>query len=191
MDGRGKNGEKLPISCYLRSSLTAQSVTPRRGWGSGAAGGSGGAARAPPHGCAAGRSERLVHTLRTCKLVVLEFHDEEASPPFPRFLQPAVLLLFLLICSIRRVRVLRVPSLPLCRCALCTFTLYPILLCVLPRMFEVPISGVPAKFWSQHLFLTLSRRSSFGAFKDVAFLILCFSDTQVTWSTDMIVKVLI
>lgn len=111
--------------------------------------------------------------------------------PFPRFLQPAVLLLFLLICSIRRVRVLRVPSLPLCRCALCAFTLYPILLCVLPRTFEVPISGVPAKFWSQHLFLTLSRRSSFGAFKDVAFLILCFSETQVTWSTDTILKVLI
>lgn len=83
MDGRGKNGEKLPISCYLRSSLTAQSVTPRRGWGSGAAGGSGGAACAPPPGCAAGQSERLVHTLWTCKLVVLEFHDEEASPPFP------------------------------------------------------------------------------------------------------------
>lgn len=29
---------------------------------------------------------------------------------------------------------------------LCIFVLYPILLCVLPKTFEVPISGIPAKF---------------------------------------------
>lgn len=111
--------------------------------------------------------------------------------PSPRFWQPTISLLFLLICShqtcARPAR--RLP--PLCHCALCIFMLYPILLCVLPRTFEVPISGISAKFWSQHLFPTLSRCSHFGAFEDVTFLILCFSETQVTWSTDTIVKVLI
>lgn len=95
--------------------------------------------------------------------------------PSPCFWQPTILLFFLLICSIRHVHVLRVASLPLCHCAVCIVRLYPILLCVLPRTFKVPISGIPAKFWSQHLFLTLSRCSYFGAFKDVTFLILCVS----------------
>lgn len=44
-------------------------------------------------------------------------------------------------------------------------------------MFEVPISWIPAKFWLLHLFQTLSRCSNFETFKDMTFLILCFSGT--------------
>lgn len=109
--------------------------------------------------------------------------------PSPCFWQPTVLLLFLLICSIRHVHVLRVASLLLWHSALCIFTLYPILLCLLPRMFEVPVSRITAKFSSQHLFPALSRCCNFGASKDKTFL--CFSETQISWSTDMIAEVLI
>lgn len=158
MDGRGKNGEKWPFFCHPPSSLRVQPVPGRRGQSANTA------AHRPPR-------RRMVHALQVCKPVVLEFHDEEASPSFPRLWQPTISLFFLLPRSLRRVHV---ASLPLCHCLLCIFMLYPILPYVLPLTFEVPISGIPAKFWSQHLFQTLSRCSNFGAFKDLTFLILCF-----------------
>ena len=192
MDGRGKNGEKLRIFCYLPSSLTVQSVALEGSWGS---------QPAADQQCCCLRPTAQLCCPRwgrgwsiSCRFVnwwCWSFMMRRFPLPSPCFWQLTILLLFLLICSIRRMYVLHVTPLPVCHCTLCIFTLYPILLCVLSRMFEVPISGIPAKFWCQHLFPTLSRCSNFRAFKDVTFLILCFSETQVTWSTDTIVKVLI
>lgn len=74
--------------------------------------------------------QRPVCTLQIYKLGVPEVHTEETSPSFLCFCQLAVLLLFLLICSIS---VLCVSFLPFSLLELWVFMLYSILLCVLLR----------------------------------------------------------
>lgn len=83
---RKKSGGKLSIFRYPPSSLIVQYVTLELHWESAS---SRPAVVLPVLHCLAVLPEgrmKLVHKLPICKLVVLEFHDNEASPPFPLLL---------------------------------------------------------------------------------------------------------
>lgn len=83
---RKKNEEKIPIFHWPPFSLTVQSVPLEHNWEPAS---SRSAVVLPMLCCLPVLPEgrmRLVHKLPICKLVVLEFHDEEASPPFPLLL---------------------------------------------------------------------------------------------------------
>lgn len=150
-----KNEEKLPVSCYLLSSLTVQSVTPECVWGRQSAAEQQWCCLCPAaqlHCCGWGTGWSISCGFENwwCwSSTVKRF-------PFPLILSAdyfAIILAHLLhqtraypVCCFSHTLSLRALH----------FYIISHLLCVLPGTFKVPISGIPAKFRSQHLFLTLS-----------------------------------